>query len=72
MTKSELLKELKGMWNSEKTVGGIKVAYCAWHCGFGWKVLSDDKTSWKERTYKSIIDFKTQNELATYISNNTK
>jgi len=75
VTKTAILKELKGMWNNTKVIHGVNVAYVAWRQKQGefmsWMIIEDNETfeEAKQSDFTPIEHFHTQRELATAIYN---
>jgi len=71
LNKTNILEELKGLWNDTKIIGGIKIARVVWHDN-PYKVINKNTTfdNVAEREFKPLKTFYSQAELAKYIFEN--
>lgn len=66
MTKSTILKELKGFFNGVKIIDGVKIANVAWK-NEPWMIIENEETfeDAKKDDFAPILSFRTRDELLT-------
>lgn len=64
MTKSNIIKELRGFFNGVMVINGVKIANVAWK-GEPWMIIENEETfeDAKKDDFYPILSFKTRAEL---------
>ena len=68
MNKSQILKELRGLWNGTRMINGVKVARCNWK-NYPYMIIENDETfdDCKKDDFIPIKYFETSIDLANAI-----
>ena len=64
MTKSKMIKELKGFFNNTKVINGVNIANVAWRSE-PWMIIENEENfaDCLEYNFTPILSFRTRDEL---------